>query len=104
MEMSWESYWKVNPRPDADFYRWFASRDAQTQKEILKGAPPEVVARCTQPKGNEALDYWQSKSIQKPQKVVKLKRKSRHLWTWIIIGYGLIIVCCILPALLRMAK
>lgn len=135
--LSWPAYWATKPNPDADFYRWFASRDAQTQKEILTGAPPEVVARCTarpvpvpntqppewwqvngaprptqqinqQPK-NEALQYWQNKSIQKApatkapaQKIVNPKKKSRHLWTWIILGYGLIFLACVLPALLRM--
>lgn len=114
--LSWPAYWATKPNPDAEFYRWFASRDAQTQKEILTGAPPEVVARCTQPTnvshaGNEALRYWQNKSIQKApttkapaQKVVKPKKKSRHLWTWIILGYGLIFLACVLPALLRMIK
>jgi hypothetical protein len=95
-----------------DFKKLYANLAPETQEDLKKQlgikdkpAPTKAVA-----------EWWQSNYVKPapstprsgtpivPQKIApqrKIKPRQKHLWKWIIIGYGLIVLSCILPAILK---
>jgi hypothetical protein len=71
-------WWKAGYQPEPKVPAWWEAKPAPSTPRSGTPIVPQKIA---------------------PQR--KIKPRQKHLWKWIIIGYGLIVLSCILPAILK---
>jgi hypothetical protein len=95
---------------DEEFKKLYANLAPETQADLKRQLG------ITDPPVQPPAEWWQSGYSKPapstpqpgipivPQRIVpqrKIRPHQKHLWKWIIIGYGLIILSCVLPIILK---
>jgi hypothetical protein len=92
---------------EEDFKKLYANLAPETQEDLkkqlgIKENPAPVQTDWWKANYQPAPSTPQSGTPIAPQRQRKIKPRRKHLWKWIIAGYLLIILSCVLPIILKM--